>query len=315
MAEILQWRGDAIESRHPFSAVWTAPGVTRLIGRDLVSTWRSAAKPLQLACSLELLGDPAVSEEELAIGAASHSAEPQHVALVDALLSRFGLARDQLRCGAHPPVHEQSAWQVLRDGGTFVDVHNNCSGKHTFMLAAALHNGWDPDYRPANHPLQQHIRARIEAWCGVSGGHAIDGCGVPTLCMPISAFARAWSCIATQMHKQPASRLGRIGWAMARKPGLTSGTGRLDAAMVAASPAPIAVKIGAMGLFCIAIPDLRAGVAVKVHSGDRAALAMAVVAVLQRWLPGGLLQPQQWPWATVHNVVGLAVGRREVVID
>ena len=123
--KVAQTRGACVESVHPFSAVVvSADGrPPRVFGGDLHTTWRSAAKLFQLAVALELLGDPDLAPASLAVGAASHSAEPVHVALVRDLLDRFGLDATGLRCGGHPPVHVPSPDALLRAGGSFSDLH------------------------------------------------------------------------------------------------------------------------------------------------------------------------------------------------
>ncbi|MEZ4251106.1 MAG: asparaginase [Polyangiales bacterium] len=49
--------------------------------------------------------------------------------------------------------------QILREGGRFLSLHNNCSGKHTFIRAATCgaRQGWAPDYRDPEHPLQRRV--------------------------------------------------------------------------------------------------------------------------------------------------------------
>ncbi len=308
---VAQYRGEIVEALHPFSAVAVEGAqVVGRLGDEIQTTWRSASKPFQLATSLEALGDPEVDTRTLAIGAASHSAEPVHVALVEALLSRFGLEAGLLRCGAHPPVHTPSAEQILRAGGHFTDLHNNCSGKHTFMLAAAAQNGWALDYRPLAHPLQQRNRARLEALCGGPSATATDGCGVPTFGFPLSGLARAWAALAGAMADPDVDpRLSRIGWAMAQHPELTSGTGRLDLDVVRGAQESMAVKIGAMGVFCIALPRRRLGVAVKVATGSGDVLPAAVQAALDAFAPGAFVPPADWELLKIRNVVGQAVGR------
>ena len=117
-----QTRGSIVEAVHPFSAVAVNGATGAVVGRlgpEIVTTWRSASKPFQLENSLAALGDAgAFTEEELAVGAASHSAEPVHVALVEGLLRRFGLDATALRCGAHPPVHEGSAFNSATAAST-----------------------------------------------------------------------------------------------------------------------------------------------------------------------------------------------------
>ena len=81
MPQVQLTRGEVVESSHPFSAVVVHDGqLTQTWGDDVHAAWRSAAKPFQLWCALEALGDPALSPAELAIGAASHAGQPGHVA-------------------------------------------------------------------------------------------------------------------------------------------------------------------------------------------------------------------------------------------
>jgi L-asparaginase II len=315
MPHVVQTRGSCVEAVHPFSAVGVQDGqVVFRLGDDLVTTWRSAAKPFQLATSLELLGDPDLPEAELAIGAASHNAQPIHLDVVRSILQRFGLHETDLRCGAHAPMHAPSAEAILRAGGHFTDLHNNCSGKHAFMLAAALRQGWHADYRPANHPLQQKIRQNVEAWTGTRVQTALDGCGVPTFCLPLHGIARAWAAVAEAIASGPVAgrpdvaRLARIGTAMAVRPDLTSGEGRLDLSIVQHAREPMAVKIGAQGVFCLALPERRLGLAVKVHSGNGEALAVAVAHVLAQAAPEAWQQPEPWTLAEVRNVAGVLAG-------
>ena len=308
MPVIEQVRGSCVESVHPWSAVAIAHGRTvQSWGEPIATTWRSAAKPVQLDVSLEVLGDPAVPEPWLALGAASHSGQPVHTEMAAAILEYFHLQPDALRCGTHPPAHTPSAEAILRAGGHFTDLHNNCSGKHSFMVAAAQHAGWPLDYRPETHPLQLQIRQRVVELCQAEPVLAIDGCGVPTFSLPLAGIARAWSEIATAMYAGD-TRLGRIGRAMAAHPELTSGTDRLDLAVTQRARLPLAVKVGAGGVFCIALPDAQTGVAIKVHSGVAEALPVAIDAVLSELWPAGWPQKAQWAPLEVKNVVGRLVG-------
>ena len=117
MARIEQWRGDQLEAVHTFSAVAVRDGETVLRwGPDTSTTWRSAAKPFQLAVCLELLGDPAHSDEELAVGAASHSAEPEHLRHVEAILERMRTTAQtagEARCAPEAAADEARADAAL----------------------------------------------------------------------------------------------------------------------------------------------------------------------------------------------------------
>jgi L-asparaginase II len=179
------------------------------------------------------------------------------------------------------------------------------------MLAASVHRGWDPDYLPPTHPLQQANLARMRDVCGVEPGIAVDGCGVPCFHVPIRAMARAFARVALAMREED-SVLGRIGRAMWARPELVSGTGRLDLAVTRAATERIACKIGAEALFCVALPERGAAVVIKAHTGNGEALAIGVRAVLDAVAPG-LLAPEAWPFAEVRNVAGRLVGERVAV--
>ncbi len=308
MSILEQLRGASVESVHPWSAFALAHGqVVRQWGEPVATTWRSAAKPLQLDVSLAVLDDPTLPVPWLALGAASHSGEPVHTQMAMDILRHFHLQPGDLRCGTHPPVHGPSAEAILRANGQFSDLHNNCSGKHAFMVAASQHAGWPLDYRPATHPLQVRIRQQVAELCRHEPVLSVDGCGVPTFELPLAAIARAWSEIAAAMHSGE-TRLGRIGLAMAAHPELTSGTERLDLAVVHRARLPIAVKVGAGGVFCMALPDLQVGVAIKIHSGVAEALPIAIDTVLSALWPAGWPVVTNWPFLDVHNVVGRLVG-------
>jgi L-asparaginase II len=315
MLHIEQTRGGLVETVHPVSAIvhdgtralWSA-------GPSISTFWRSSCKPFQLLTSLEQLGADvvdALAPEDLAVGAASHSGQAHHVSRVTALLARFELGADGLRCGAHAPTHDGSRTALLVAGQTPSTLHNNCSGKHTFMLAAARARGWDADYLPAEHPLQQANAAALRVWGGADLTHAVDGCGVPTFHAPLESMARAFAGLARAME-EPGALLGRIGRAMADHPEYVSGDNRLDLAVTRGATEPLACKIGAEGLFCIALPRRGIGVAVKCHTGQDAPLAVAVRAVLEMVAPGVLPAPT-WHWSVVKNVAGRVVGERRAV--
>jgi L-asparaginase II len=313
MLRVIQTRGSCVESIHPASVVAVRDNrVVWSVGEDIRTTFRSASKPFQLACSLEALGDPSLPSDELAVGAASHSAETVHVEIVRRILQRFGASEAGLLCGAHGPMHVPSAEAVIRANQAYSSVHNNCSGKHAFMLAASQKNVWHDDYRTTDHPLQRTIAARLAHWMEYTPAVVVDGCGVPTFAQPLSRVATAWSHVAHAMASPSSEpwqrRLGMIGNAMATHPELTSGTGRLDLDVVRASSEPMAVKIGAMGLFCIALPSQSLGVAMKVHTGSTEALAPLIAWVLSHITPNTWHKPTSWELLTVRNVVGREVG-------
>ena len=150
-----------VESRHPVHAA-VVDGAGELVARagnpDLVTFWRSAAKPFQ---AMPLLSDGAVerfglSAGDLALCCASHSSEPGQVDLVRELLQKIGCSERDLMCGPHTPLSEAVAKDYQTRGVRLTAVYSNCSGKHTGMLALARHHGWPTEgYARADHPVQR----------------------------------------------------------------------------------------------------------------------------------------------------------------
>ncbi len=318
---VLHLRGGTIESRHPVSAALvTHDGhVRERFGAELVTTFRSSAKPFQLEASLEALDAPvrdALDEDDLAVGTASHHGEPMHVARVEGLLARFGAAEQDLRCGVHPPVNDAAARALVREGRDPSPLHNNCSGKHAFMVGACRARGYTGDYREPSHPLQQAIRARVDARSGCAvTGVVVDGCGVPSFVLPIDGMARAYAALADAMATVPDAPLGRIGWAMNRHPRMMSGSDALDGGMIASATRPLAAKVGAEGLFCIALPGERAGLAIKVESANADARAVAAYALVERLFPGLLPDEASRRYREVRNHAGRLVGERVTLLE
>lgn len=304
MPVVQQTRGGFVEAEHPFCVAVAEGGRVSLVGEDPVVVWRSTGKPFQLAASVEALGSPDLPDRWLALGTASHSGQPEHVAVVREVLAHFGVREEGLLCGTHPPAHRPSADALVRQGVPFGPVHNNCSGKHAFMLAASAANGWDPDYLGADHPLQRRVQALVAEGAGSWPGHGVDGCGLPSWVTPLGGLARAWERVGAVN-----GLLGHIGSVLHAEAFLTSGSGRITTALVAASPdRALRGKLGGSSLYCVAV-ERGPAVAVWVRSADHDALAVATWWALAE--VGVALGP--CPWEAVKNVAGRQVGERRVV--
>lgn len=329
---VLQYRGGHVETAHPVRAVAVrldegGPRTLWSSGDPIRSPWRSAGKPFQLLASLEAMeaarhseNTPftvrSLSDADLAIGASSHSGQPGHTDIVSSLLRRFGRSEADLRCGAEPPAHTPTHHALLRAGGAPGPEHNDCSGKHAMMLGACTARGWDLAYRPETHPLQQEIRSAVVRLAGEEPGVAVDGCGVPVWVLSVAAMARAWAELAAAMADPDRDPLlGRIGTAMADNPWHVSGDGRIDLRLARHAAEPYVGKIGAQGVFCVALPQRRLGLALKVGSGDDPAVAVAARHLIETLAPGALSPDPDFPWHTVRNVVGDAVGHRTATTD
>ena len=312
MMRVEQIRGGVVESSHTVHvAVVDREG--RLVARagdpDLVTFWRSAAKPFQ---AMPLVADGVVtrfkiSSAELALCCASHSSEPEQVALVRELLAKIGCSERDLLCGAHPPLSERVAQDYATRGVRLTAVYSNCSGKHAGMLALARHHGWPIEfYTRLEHPVQQRLLSEVAEWSGVERsriGTATDGCGVVCYAMPLRHMAGAYARLAiadfgfriadSKGGRQIRNPQSAIVECMVRHPELIAGQDRPCTEMMRAHPGRVVVKVGAEGVYCGVLTQEGHGIALKVEDGHTVAAALAMAAVLAelglRPQPPGLL--------------------------
>jgi L-asparaginase II len=313
-------RGTLVESRH-MGAIAIADASGRLIlalgdvERPVFP--RSAVKALQAIPLVESGAADAfrLGDSELAVACASHSGDRVHVEAVRSLLAKAGLDESYLACGAHWPVSDEAFRNLTRGSGRPLAIHNNCSGKHAGMLAAAVHLGLEPrSYERADHPLQVMIAGIISETCGVTlsrDGIGVDGCSVPTWSLPLGSLATGFARFGTGTglasgRAQAADRLARACFA---RPVLVAGEGRFDTiAMRALAPA-VFVKGGAEGMHCAALPELGLGIALKINDGAKRGTERALAEVLAALIPeAGTALAEQLD-GVLLNWRGLRVGQ------
>lgn len=290
-AAVVLRRNGVAESVHPVSAA-LVDATGRLIAWTgdpaRVAFIRSSAKPFQ---AIPLVADGVteafeMSERELAVCCASHGGERAHLRVVSGLLRRIGGRIADLACGPHLPMYAPAARALVRSGRRPSRLHNNCSGKHTGMIAWARHTGAAIEgYHRADHPMQVRVREELAAWMEMRPGNlaiAVDGCGVPTFAMPLERMARAFARWARSAAAEPESPAGRVAHAMMAEPFYVAGTGRLCSGLMEASAGGRVAKIGAEGVFCLALLPEGEGLALKVEDGARRAVGPAVLEFLRQ---------------------------------
>lgn len=287
------FRGPFLENSHAVSVAIVAPD-----GRLLAScgdpatpmVLRSTAKPFQALALFHTGANDhwAVTPEELALACSSHDATERHVVGVQRLLERLGLEESALGCGPHAPGHVPSADALIRADETPRSIHNNCSGKHSGMLASCLYAGWDiRNYLDPDHPLQRSIHGTLERLSGgpvAAGG--VDGCSAPTFTLPLSKVAKLYALLAapTSAPPQDAAGLACAYEAMHTFPDLVAGPTTIDTLLMAAYP-DIVCKRGAAGGYGIAARGTKhgdLGIAIWVHDGANDARAATILSVLEQ---------------------------------
>ena len=268
-------RGPYSESTHRVSAcVVTADGCVLLAHGDVERAYpiRSLAKPFIAA---ELVSSGAceafgLGNVEIALAAGSHDGEPKHVHAVRRFLAKIGASEGALLCG--------HAMEGTLEVGP--PVQNNCSGKHTAILAMCRMFGFsDENYIAPNHPIQAFLVPRLmDAFLETSATSpvAIDGCSMPIFGASLRQVAAAYATFgAINNHIYERVRL-----AMTTEAVYVGGTFKnIDTQLLSWSNGAILAKIGAEGLHADAVVSKRLGIALKVSDGNSRALP-AVLAYL-----------------------------------
>jgi L-asparaginase II len=324
-------RGGRVESVHRGSVAVVSEDGTLLAaaGDARQGVWlRSSGKPFQLVPFLAAGGEErfALSTEEIALGAASHSGEPSHVRLAAAMLAKGGFAEADLHCGAHPPMHDESARAVWAAGGKPTPLHNNCSGKHAAMLLACRLLGLDaPSYWKAGHPLQRRILASVSRMTGIPAARiprAVDGCSVPVFNVPLAALALGYARLVGggPRGESPAEAGARrrIARAMAAAPEMVAGTGRFTTDVMREYGGAIVAKEGYEGVYAVGVSAALAGrggkslgIAVKIADGaerGRDAVTVEVLRALGLAKGARLSRLRRLAFRPVLNVRGDVVG-------
>jgi L-asparaginase II len=274
---------------------------------------RSAAKPFQghavvASGAADAYG---LSEPEIAVMCGSHGGEREQVEAASSILAKAGLGPEALRCGVHPPSSPRALRELQASGKEPTVLHNNCSGKHAGMVAAARHLGAPLEsYLDRRHPLQRRNLETAARFSGTSSRKialGIDGCSAPTFALPLAAMARA---IAELCGDDPVAR--RIREAMMRHPGMV---GRPCVQIMQAAPGRLVGKVGAEGVYVLGAVERRAGLAVKVEDGNARAILPVLAALLGKL--GWLARADQAALAraadpVLRNHAGLEVGEIRV---
>ena len=251
---------------------------------------RSAIKAFQ---ALPLLETGAADRygfgnREIALACASHGGTPAHTELAASMLARAGRDETALGCGTHYPLHDASARALYAAGIAPTQLCNNCSGKHSGMVATCVHCG-DPvaDYWNPSHPHQVRIARVLQEFTGATLGPAVmgtDGCSAPNWAMPLAAVAKGFATFITG-EKLPSARAAHcrsIAAACMAEPNLVAGPGRFDTRAMGGLPGRVFMKTGAEGVYCGGLPEHGLGFALKVDDGTTRASQATMEALLQR---------------------------------
>lgn len=319
--KVIVKRGNIIESEHEVHvAVVDCKGNLLACTGDVsrVVYARSSMKPIQAIPVVEAgaADEFHFSDADLSLCTASHNGEPMHTERVLAMLARVGLDETALRCGAHNPRWEDTYKSLILSGKEITPLYNNCSGKHTGMLATAKKMGETiDDYYLLNHPVQQRILKVISEMCDYPIDQieiGIDGCGVPVHALPLKNLAFGFARMAhpVGLGERRVAAIKRITKAMTMAPEMVGGTERFCTDFMKVGNGRFIGKAGAEGMYCIGDLETGIGIALKVVDGNgRAAYPAAVETLVQL----GVLTEEQYGQIKKYHRPKLYNTRKEVI--
>jgi L-asparaginase II len=341
-------RGRIVESIH-YGLIAVVDSNGRLISSygdpKAVVFLRSSAKPFQAIPFVEHGGVEhyGYTARELSISCASHEGSDLHVQTIEDMQKKIGLEENHLQCGTHMPGDLDAFKSLVANNQQPGPNRNNCSGKHTTMLAYAKLCGHSlENYLDINHPIQQNILATFSDLCLTPSNEielGIDGCSAPNFAIPLykAALGFARLCDPRELPESGAIACGKITSAMTSHPEMVSGYGEFDEQLMKVGEGKIVCKRGAEGYQIIGLlpgalgsdsPGI--GIALKVSDGDASSMGSnlewrnrvrpAVAIEILRQL-GALSSKQEQalagfgPQKPVTNLRGLVTGQSRTVFE
>jgi L-asparaginase II len=283
-------RGQIVESVH-YGSIAVVDSKGKLVASygdpQTVAFLRSSAKPFQALPFVERGGVEyfKFTPRELSLSCASHEGSDMHVQAVLALQNKVGIEEEYLQCGTHMPGDVAELKSLIIHDKQPRTNHNNCSGKHTAMLAHAKMRELPlENYLDINHPIQQDILATFAEMCLLTVNQVelgIDGCSAPNFAVPLynAAYAFARLCDPRELPETRSSACRKITSAMSSYPEMVSGYGEFDEQLMKAGEGKIVCKRGAEGYQIVGVlPGVLSadapgiGIALKVSDGDASRL-------------------------------------------
>lgn len=325
-------RGSVVESVH-FGAVAVVDVDGKLrawFGNpNKITFMRSSAKPFQALPLIASGGSQKLhlTLAEIALTCASHIGMPDHIKIAESIQAKARISESHLQCGTHLPYHNPSREDLRMKNLDPTPNHNNCSGKHSGMLAYAKLNSWSLDnYLDLAHPVQREILGTFAMLCGMETSEVLigrDGCSAPNFAVPLrnAALGYARLCDPRDLPPEQADACQMITQAMVTHPEMIAGPGKFDTSIMEIACGKLISKGGAEGYQSVGLmpgamgPGSPAfGIALKISDGGaREKVRSAVVIEILRQL-GVLTEEEQTalaefgPEIPLSNWNGIKVG-------
>lgn len=236
---------------------------------------RSALKLIQI---IPLLESGAVEHfgftlEEIAIMCGSHNGEEEHLGVVNSILAKIGLNKNDLKCGIQYPTLNEDRNKLIIAHKSPEHIHNNCSGKHSGFLALCKYLGLDTaTYMEASHPIQvmiKKIASELHEYPEEKMVTAVDGCSAPIFSFPVYNQAIAYKNLTNpvQFSEKRQKAIHTIVEAVTSYPFMIAGKERYCTDLMNLCGKRIFGKTGADGIFSIGFIEEKLGCCIKIDDG------------------------------------------------
>jgi L-asparaginase II len=214
------------------------------------------------------------TNSDLALMCGSHNGEDFHVLGVQNLLKRLKFDDDILLCGPQNPSRKSDWISLIKKDLNPTCLHNNCSGKHAGFLAYNAYHGTDARaYLSSHSPLQKQIKQTVAKFAEIQESElveGIDGCSAPTFAMPVYNQALIYKNLiapGSQFNTEEKKAAQKVVDAVTAFPEMVAGTKRYCTDIMKITQGRIVGKTGADGVYCLAIPEKKWGISIKVDDG------------------------------------------------
>lgn len=279
---------------------------------------RSAIKMLQAMLIIESGAYEAqkLDARHLALASSSHYADPVHTELVHEWLAKYQLNEDHLRCGVQSPSRESVRDLLLLSQLKPNRGHNNCSGKHSGMIAVCAHKNYDvKTYDQYDHPVQKDLTAllsRVYEYDLSHSPYGVDGCGIPTIAVPVFNLAVGH----INLFKAHSGKLILDG--VSKYPDLISGQNNFPTEITRATNGRLFAKVGAEGVYCALSPQDNIYIALKVRDGANRASQFATASLIHKFCKLSVEEEKllnKFLHPKIKNWEGLVVGDYQCSIE
>ena len=221
----------------------------------------------------------------IAIACASHSGESQHLNILKNWIKKIPISIDNLKCGSHCPLNNESSNNLLLSGNLPNQLHNNCSGKHLAMITGCIAYKMPfDDYLNFNHPYQKLIRNSLEHFMDYKIQNkciGIDGCSAPQYAFPINNLADSMVRLQKKNNYYSLS-INILLRAIKKNPKLIGGSNSFDSEIIKHTGGRIFCKGGAEGVLLFSDSKKNIGGILKIIDGNNRAIPPIAIKIFEK---------------------------------